>query len=85
MIINLLLNVVVLFLGALFSWLPEITVLPQIGGFDIDAYLILGMGYIATIGEAFWFLPIIFTGFLFIMGYFVIKMVIRLFLGNRVG
>lgn len=85
MIINLLLNVLVLFLGGIFSWLPQITTLPTINGFDIDAYMVQGMGYFATIAAAFWPLSIMFQGFLVLMGYFLIKMIIRFFLGSRAG
>ncbi len=67
----------------MFSWLPAVTTLPTIGGFDIDSALISGMGQVQTIFSAFWPLQIMFIGFLFIMGYFIIKVGVRIFFGSR--
>lgn len=83
MIIMLLINVVVLFLGAIFSWLPTVETLPNIIGVDIDAQLNLGSGYVASIREYFWPLDLMFQGFLALMVYFSIKMALTFFLGNR--
>lgn len=85
MIVNLILNVIVLFLGGVFSWLPQITTLPTINGYDIDALMVQGVGSLQTLAQAFWPLAIVFQGFLALMGYFMIKMVIRFFLGSRAG
>jgi hypothetical protein len=78
------LNVAVLFLGAIFSWLPTVDTLPTIIGYDIDGLLNLGAGYVAGVLQAFWPLGIMFQGFLALMVYFSIKMVLRFFLGSRV-
>lgn len=83
MIVNLFLNILVLFLGGIFSWLPQVETLPTIVGFDIDAYMTLGVGYLATVFTSFWPLGIMFQGFLVLMGYFLVKMVLRFFLGSR--
>jgi hypothetical protein len=83
MIINLLLNVVVLILGAVFSWLPQVQTLPYIVDFDIDTALVQGVGQLKTFLNAFWPIEIMFQGFLFLMGYFAIKMVLKFFLGGR--
>lgn len=83
MIINLLLNVVVLILGAIFSWLPQVTTLPTIVGYDIDTALTTGVGQLKTFMIAFWPIGIMFQGFLVIMGYYAIKMVLGFFLGSR--
>lgn len=83
MIINLLLNVVVLFIGALFSWLPQVTTLPYIVDYDIDTALVNGVGQLRTFFEAFWVLGIMFQGFIFLLGYYSIKMVLKFFLGSR--
>lgn len=84
MIINLLLNVIVLFLGGIFSWLPQVLTLPTIAGFDIDAYMQQGIGFLNTIMVAFWPLYIMFQGFLVLMGYFMVKMILKFFFGSRV-
>ncbi len=83
MIINLLLNVVVLLLGAVFSMLPSVTTLPVILNYDIDGALVTGMGQLRTFLEAFWAIGLMFSGALIILTYFSVKMVIKLFLGSR--
>lgn len=83
MITNLALNIIVLFLGAIFSWLPTITNLPNILGFDIDAALVTGMGQFNQFANTFWPLKLMFQGFLVIMIYFGIKMALRFLLGHR--
>lgn len=83
MIVNLILNVFILILGALFSWLPQVTTLPFIVDYDIDTALNTGVGQLYTFLNAFWPIYIMFQGFLFILGYFAIKMVLKFFLGSR--
>lgn len=83
MIIVLLLNLLVMIIGVIFSWLPEVTTLPTIFGFDVDALLVTGVGYMRTVFQTFWVLDIMFQGFLVIMLYYVIKITIRFFLGHR--
>lgn len=85
MIVNLILNIIVLFLGGIFSWLPAVTTLPTINGYNIDAFMVQGVGSLQTLAVAFWPLAIMFQGFLAIMGYFLIKMVVKFFLGSRAG
>lgn len=83
MIINLLLNVLIGIVGVFFSWLPAVDTLPSIFGFDIDGALVSGMGQLNFVRTQVWALNYLFLGFLFIMGYFGVKMVVRLFLGSR--
>ncbi len=83
MIFNLLINLFVLIIGAIFNRLPQVTTLPTIGGYDIDAALVTGMGDLHTFMVAFWPLQDMFYGFLAIMAYFGIKMLARVFLGHR--
>ena len=83
MIINLFLNLIVLFLGAVFSWLPQVTTLPSVGGFDIDSALVTGIGQFNAFATTFWPLYIMFQGFLAIMGYYIIKIGIKFFFGSR--
>ena len=70
-------------LTAVFSWLPQVETLPEILGLDIDAYLVLGMGYFYSFATAFWPLYDLFVGVTFYIGYLVLKMVLRFFLGHR--
>jgi hypothetical protein len=83
MIIMFILNVIVIALGGIFTWLPEVSILPTIAGYDIDAGLVLGMGYTNRMLEALWPLAIMFQGFLFIVGYYMIKTGLRFLLGTR--
>ena len=83
MIVNMLLNIIVLFLGAIFSWLPQVLVLPTIAGFDIDTALQTGLGQLNFFMDTFWPLYILMQGFLVLVGYYVIKMTLRFFLGHR--
>lgn len=83
MITNLLLNVVVLFIGAIFSWLPQVTTLPTIMGVDVDGALVTGVGQLYQFTDTFWPLGYMFNGFIFLMGYYIIKLGIRFLLGHR--
>jgi len=83
MIINLFLNVIVLFIGAIFSWLPPITALPSIANFDLDTALTNGMGMVHTFFNSFWAIGYMFEGFLVLMAYFGVKMAIKFVLGHR--
>jgi len=84
MILNLIFSCIILIIGAIFSWLPVVTTLPTIGGFDIDSAFVTGMSQLHTVMVTFWFLQDMFFGFLFIMLYFSVKLGLRFFLGHRV-
>jgi hypothetical protein len=83
MITNLLLNFVVLILGAVFSFLPVVTSLPSVGSFDLDSALVSGVAQLHTVFLTFWPLKYLVEGFLILMGYYVVKMIITFFLGHR--
>lgn len=83
MIIAFLFNLIVLIIGAVFSILPQITTLPTIGGFDIDSALVSGMGELNAFMATFWFLKDLFIGFLVLMAYFSLKLIIRFLVGHR--
>ena len=83
MITNLAISFVVLVLGSIFSWLPQVTSLPTIAGYDIDTALVTGMGQVNVFFQAFWPLAYMFYGFLAIMGYFALKLVVKFFFGSR--
>jgi hypothetical protein len=83
MITNLLINLLVLILGAIFSWLPVVTTLPTIAGFDIDGALSTGIGQLHTFTQTFWPIQYMFNGFLFLLLYYMLKMAVTFFLGHR--
>lgn len=70
-------------LTVVFSWLPTVTTLPQILGVDVDTYLVQAVGYFYSVTSAIWPLYDLFQGVLFWVGYLVLKMVLRFFLGHR--
>lgn len=83
MIVAFLFNLIVLVVGAVFSLLPEVSTLPTVAGYDIDAAMVSGMGMIRTISSSFWYLTVLFQGFLVIMGYYALKIGIRAIIGHR--
>lgn len=83
MIVNIIFGIIALILGAVFSWLPVVTTLPTIGGFDIDAALVSGMGQFNTLANAIWPLKDMFAAFLVLMLYYGLKMLVIFVLGHR--
>ncbi len=84
MIIVLLANIFVLIVSFIFSWLPQIDVLPTIFGYDIDSALVAGIGQLNTFLNSLWPLKIMFQGALILLSYFALKnMIIKLFFGSR--
>jgi hypothetical protein len=83
MIINLLVNFIVLVFGALFSFFPVVLKLPTVFGFDIDTAMAAGMGSLNTFMTSFWPIKYMFMGFLAIMAYYGLKMIVTFLLGHR--
>lgn len=83
MIITFLLNILIAIVGVILSWLPTIDTLPTIGGYDIDSAFATGMGQVNVILSTFWPLQYFFNGFLIILGYYVAKITLKFFFGNR--
>lgn len=78
-----LINTLVMFIGALFTLFPVVTVLPTIGGYDIDTALVTGISQLYTFADAFWYITVILQGFGILMAYYGIKLAIRFFFGHR--
>jgi len=83
MIVAFLFNLIVLVIGSIFIILPQVTTLPTVGGLDIDAAMVTAIGQLKVYMTAFWPLQHFFTGFLFLLGYFALKMVVKFLLGHR--
>jgi len=83
MIVNLILNVLVGILNTLFSVFPTVTTLPSIAGADLDGSLVAGVSFLRRLMVVFFPIQIIFEGFLFLMGYYFAKAVLKIFLGSR--
>ncbi len=84
MIIVQILNLLVSLLNLVLGWLPTVTTLPQIAGVDVDSAMVTGMGEARTFFLTFWPFQIVLEGFLFLLGYYIIKMTLKLFLGSRI-
>lgn len=83
MLVMLLINVIVLIIGAVFSWLPQIDTIPMIMDYDIDTALLTGVGQFKMVIESFWVYGYLFGGLVILLGYYSIKMLLRFFLGHR--
>ncbi len=83
MIILFLIDVFITILGIIFSFLPAVTVLPNIFGYDIDSALVTGIGSVNQFIFYFWPVGYLYQGFLVILGYHIAKITFRLFFGHR--
>jgi len=83
MIVQYILLGVVYTLQIIFFWLPTVSVLPTIGGFDIDTYLVQGVGYFKTYSNAVWPVHDVFLGFLALLSWYTLKMILKFVLGHR--
>lgn len=83
MIVVLIINILIGFLGIILSWLPDVTTLPTMFGYNIDSALVNGVGQVNLITQVFWPLHYVFLGFGTILGYYVVKITFKLFLGSR--
>lgn len=83
MIFSILFAIFVAVINTVFSWLPVVTSLPTIGGFNLDAALVTGMGQFWTYANAFWYVSDVFVGFTILLTYYGIKLVLKLILGHR--
>jgi len=77
------LNFIILVFGLVFSFLPEVTTLPTIAGFDIDTALSSGISMMYALFHTYWPLLDMFYAFLALMSYYSIKLVAKIFLGSH--
>lgn len=83
MIVNLLIQAVIILLAVITSWLPTVTTLPEIVGYDIDTALVNGVGQLRTVIQSFWVFGIVLDGLLVLMLYYIAKVLLRMFIGHR--
>lgn len=83
MIITFFINVLLNIFNVLVSWLPQVTTLPIIFGFDIDGAMVTGMSQFNQLVNSVWVLSYMFQGFLAIVAYYIIKITIKIILGSR--
>lgn len=70
-------------LSEVFSFLPVVTKLPSFLGADVDGSLVSGISMLHNITGTFWMIGDVLTGFTILLGWYVTKMVLVLFLGHR--
>lgn len=83
MIVSLILNIIVLVIGIIFTFLPAISTLPPLFGYDIDKALVTNFGYVARFMYYFWPVGYLYMFLQAILGYHIVKIVFRLFFGSR--
>lgn len=83
MIIELFLQFLINALGFIFALAPSVDKLPNIAGYDIDTVLATNVGIFWRFAQVFWPLQILIQGFVFLMGYYLIKLVFKVILGSR--
>jgi hypothetical protein len=83
MIITWLLTTLLSILSAIFSFLPLVTTIPFIGGYDIDTALTNGVGQAYDFANAVWVIKDVLIGASFIWAYYALKILARLILGSR--
>ena len=79
-ILNLLVNIV----NVIMALFPDASKLPTIAGYDIDTALQNASGQFHYFMTVVWPIGVLFQGFLVLMAYYLLKMIVRLFLGSRI-
>lgn len=83
MIIQLFIAILLTLLSLIFGSLPTITTLPTVAGVNIDGYLVAGIGQFYSFAKAVWPLRDVMIGLVALLGYYAVRMVLRVFLGAR--
>lgn len=84
MILQLLITMLIALLNLLFFFMPVVSTLPVLFGVDIDTALVQGVGGFYRFTTTFWMFGDLLLGVLFLMGYYLTKTILRIFLGSRV-
>lgn len=83
MLLQFFLNWIITLLEILFSWLPNVTTLPTIGGYDLDGALVTGVASFKEFILVVWPIGVVFDAFMILMLYYLTKMMLKFFLGSR--
>ncbi len=73
MISTLILTELVSLITTIFSFFPQVDVLPTILGVNLDTVIVGGIADVLRLADVFWYITDVIQGFLFIMGYLVLK------------
>ena len=77
MISSIFLSITISFITMVFSFFPQVDVLPTILGVDLDSIIVGGISNLMRIAEAFWYITDVFQGFFYITGYLIIKQTLK--------
>ena len=83
MLITSFLSVVTAFVAALVSFLPLVTTLPTINGYDIDAALVTGVAQAYAFADVVWPVRDVLIGAAFLWAFHAIMLFVKLVLGSR--
>jgi hypothetical protein len=83
MIVALIINIILLIVTTLLSWLPDALTLPTIGNVNIDTSFANGVGYVHYLGEIFPPLTTILTAAIIYLSFKVVMILLKVFLGSR--
>lgn len=79
MIIQLFLQILISLITLLFSWLPDVTILP----FGIDTALSYAVQLFHGAMSTLPYLEIVWTCFLYLLGFEILLVILKFFLGSR--
>ena len=83
MLISNILGVLANIVAVLCSFLPSVTVLPTIAGYDIDTALVTGVGQAYQFASVVWPIWDVLLGALFLWGFHSLMLLVKLLLGHR--
>lgn len=81
MISALILAEIVSVITTVFSFFPQVTVLPTIAGVNLDTVIVGGISNVVRLAHVFWYITDVIQGFLYIAGYFAIKATLKFIAG----
>lgn len=81
MITSLAIGLVVSFITMVFSFFPQVDVLPTILGVNLDTVIVGGIASVIRLGDVFWYITDVIQGFLFIAGYLALRMTLKFLAG----
>lgn len=81
MISALFLSLAVSTLTMIFSFFPQVEVLPTIANVDLDTVIVGGIGSLFRLADLFWYITNVVQGFIYIMGYYAFKFTFKFLAG----
>jgi len=81
MISALILSLSVSVLTMIFSFFPQVEVLPTIANVNLDTVIVGGVASVYRLADLFWYITNVIQGFFFIMGYYAIKFTFKFLAG----